>query len=54
MSAQQERAAPMREEKPVTIEPLVKDGALVIREMTPADRRKSPNPTSSRPRRRRS
>ena len=52
MSTQQERAAKARKEKLAAIEVQVKEGSLVIREMTPAEREryaKSENP----PRRRR-
>jgi signal recognition particle GTPase len=54
MSTQQERAAKARDEKLATIEQQVKDGLLIIREMTPAERRKYPKPATPRPRRRRS
>lgn len=54
MATQRERAAREREEKLAAIERQVKNGSLVIREMTPDERRRYPNPTSPRPRRRRS
>ena len=53
MATQQERAAKVRDEKLAAIEQQVRDGSLVIREMTPAERAKYPKPlTPPRPRRR--
>lgn len=48
MSSQQERAAKARSEKLAAIEQQVKDGSLVIREMTPAERAKYPKPATPR------
>jgi hypothetical protein len=53
MSTQQERAAKLRDEKLAAIEQRVRDGSLIIREMTPAERAKYPKlDTPPRPRRR--
>jgi hypothetical protein len=49
-----ERAAKVRDEKLAAIEQLVKDGSLVIRKMTPAERARYPKrdaPARSRRRR---
>lgn len=54
MATQQERAAKARDEKLAAIEEQVRDGSLVIREMTPAERKKYPKPETPRPTRRRS
>jgi hypothetical protein len=51
MSTQQERAAKARDEKLAAIEQQVKDGSLVIREMTPAERAKYPKLATPPPRR---
>jgi hypothetical protein len=49
----QERAAKVRDEKLAEIEQKVRDGSLVIRAMTPAERAKYPKvETPLRPRRR--
>lgn len=42
MLTQQERTAKLREEKLAAIEQKVRDGSLVIRAMTPAERAKYP------------
>ena len=52
MPTQQERAAKLREEKLAAIAEKVKDGSLVIRTMTPAERAKYPK-REPRPRTRR-
>jgi hypothetical protein len=54
MATQQERAARARAEKLAEIERQVRDGSLVIRTMTPAERAKYPKPTEPRRPRRRS
>jgi hypothetical protein len=53
MSTQRDRAEKVREEKLAAIEQQVKDGSLVIRKMTAAERAKYPrSATPRRPRRR--
>ena len=54
MATQQERAARARDEKLAQIERQVREGSLVIREMTPAERAKYPKPTQPRRTRRQS
>lgn len=54
MSTQQERAARVRDEKLAAIAQQVKDGSLIVRKMTPAERAKYPKPASPRGTRRRS
>ena len=51
--SQRERAEEKRQEKLAAMEEQVKDGSLVIRQMTPEERKKHP-PRPERPRRQRS
>jgi hypothetical protein len=51
--SQRERAEEKRQEKLAAMEEQVKDGSLVIRQMTPEERKKNP-PRPDRPRRTRS
>jgi len=51
MPNQQERAAKARLEKLAEIDRQVRDGSLVIRTMTPAERARYPKPTQPRRRR---
>lgn len=53
MSSQQERAQKVRDDKLAAIERQVREGSLVIRTMTPAERAKYPKPTEPRRQRRR-
>jgi len=53
MTTQQERAAKARGEKLEAIEQQVRDGSLVIREMTPEERARYPKPVTPRGSRRR-
>jgi hypothetical protein len=48
MATQQERAAKARQEKLEEIERQVREGSLVIRTMTPAERARYPKPTQPR------
>jgi len=48
MLTQQERAAQARTEKLANIERQVREGSLVIRTMTPAERERYPTPTEPR------
>ncbi len=54
MATQQERAAKARDEKLAAIKQQVKDGSLIIREMTPAERARHPKPAIPRSQRTRS
>lgn len=54
MATQQERAAKARDEKLAAIERQVREGSLVIRKMTPAERAKHAPPAEPRRPRRRS
>ena len=51
MPTQQERAAKARGEKLAAIEEQVRDGSLVIRQMTPTERAKYPRVANPRPQR---
>jgi hypothetical protein len=53
VSTQRERAEKRREEKLAAIEQQVRDGSLVIRKMTAAERAKYPKPATPRRSRRR-
>jgi hypothetical protein len=54
MATQQERAAKARDEKLAAIERQVKEGSLVIRKMTDAERAEHPAPSEPRRPRRKS